>query len=220
MILIEPIQNHERHRFQSSKRDAAEGYTFAHPAQGEAPLRSNDELADLLVAAGRGDRDAFRALYDATSPKLFGIILRIIRNRAAAEDILQDVYLRIWRNAATYSREAGPALAWLNSIARNRTIDLLRQKSFATPPVSEDGVDWYEKIAAPGDPEADLVDIAALRHCLGAIEEPNRSCVLLAYYEGYSREELAARFGKPVNTIKTWLHRSLLSLKACLEQTS
>ncbi len=102
------------------------------------------------------------------------------------------------------------ALAWLNSIARNRTIDLLRQKSFATPPVSEDGVDWYEKIAAPGDPEADFADIAALRRCLGAIEEPNRSCVLLAYYEGYSRDELAARFGKPVNTIKTWLHRSLL----------
>ena len=67
-------------------------------------------LADLLVAAGRGDRDAFRALYDQTSPKLFGIILRIIRNRAAAEDILQDVYLKIWRNAATYSRETGPAL--------------------------------------------------------------------------------------------------------------
>ncbi len=62
--------------------------------RGEALLRSNDELADLLVAAGRGDRDAFRALYHATSPKLFGIILRIIRNRAAAEDVLQDVYLK------------------------------------------------------------------------------------------------------------------------------
>ncbi len=183
-------------------------------------MRSSDEIADLLVAVAGGDREAFRALYDETSPKLFGVILRIIRNRSSAEDILQDVYLKIWRNAASYSREAGPALAWLNSIARNRTIDRLRQKSFATPPVAEDGVDWYEKIAAPGDPEADLVTVAALRRCLGAIEEPNRSCVLLAYYEGYSRDELAARFGKPVNTIKTWLHRSLLSLKACLEQRS
>ena len=183
-------------------------------------MPSNDELADLIAATGRGDRDAFRALYDATSAKLFAIILRIIRNRSSAEDILQDVYLKIWRGAASYSREAGPASAWLNSIARNRTIDLLRQKSFATPPVSEDGVDWFEKIAAPGDPAADLADVASLRRCLAAIEEPNRSCVLLAYYEGYSRDELALRYDKPVNTIKTWLYRSLLSLKACLEQTS
>ncbi len=188
--------------------------------RGEAPLRSNDELADLIVAAGGGDREAFRALYDETSAKLFGIILRIIRNRTSAEDVLQDVYLRIWRGAASYSRETGPALAWLSSIARNRTIDLLRQKSFAAPPVYDDGVDWYEKIPSPGDPEADLIDVAALRRCLGAIEEPYRSCVLLAYYEGYSRDELAARAGKPVSTIKTWLRRSLLSLKACLEQTS
>ena len=102
-------------------------------------------------------------------------------------------------------REAGPALAWLNSIARNRTIDLLRQKSFVTPAVAEDGDDWYEKIAGPRDAEADSLDIASLRRCLGGIEEPGRSCVLLAYYEGYSRDELAARFASRVNTIKTWL---------------
>jgi RNA polymerase sigma factor (sigma-70 family) len=190
--------------------------------RGDALLQGKDEtsLADLIVAVGGGDRAAFRALYDQTSPKLFGIILRIIRNRAAAEDILQDVYLRVWRNASSYSRETGPGLAWLNSIARNRAIDLLRRKSFTAPPVDEDGTDWYEKIAGPRDVEADLLDVAALRRCLGAIEEPSRSCVLLAYYEGYSRDELATRFDKPVNTIKTWLYRSLNALKACLEQTS
>jgi RNA polymerase sigma-70 factor (ECF subfamily) len=190
--------------------------------QGESLLPSNDtaRLADLIVAVGRGDRAAFRALYDQTSAKLYGVILRIIRNRSSADDVLQDVFLRIWRSAASYSPEAGPPLAWLNSIARNRTIDLLRQKSFSTPPVQDDDGDWYEKIAAPRDSEADLMDVATLRHCLGGIEEPQRSCVLLAYYEGYSRDELADRFGKPVNTIKTWLHRSLVSLKACLEQAS
>ncbi len=177
-------------------------------------------LADLIVAVGGGDRAAFRALYDQTSAKLYGIVLRIIRNRAAADDVLQDVYLRVWRSAGSFSPDQGPPLAWLNSIARNRTIDRLRQKSFLTPPVWEDGVDWYEKIAAPRDEEADFLDASALRHCLGGIEEPQRSCVLLAYYEGYSRDELAERFGKPVNTIKTWLHRSLVSLKACLEQAS
>ena len=185
-------------------------------------MQSTDKtgLAALIAAVGAGDRAAFRTLYDQTAPKLFGIILRIIRNRAAAEDVLQDVFLRIWRNAGAYSADAGPPLAWLNAIARNRTIDLLRQKSFATPPVGQDDGDWYEKIAAPRDSEADFIDIASLRRCLGGIEEPQRSCVLLAYYEGYSRDELAERYGKPVNTIKTWLHRSLISLKACLEPTS
>lgn len=147
------------------------------------------------------------------------MILRILRDRAAAEDVLQDVYLRIWRNAATYSADAGPATAWLCAIARNRAIDLLRRKSFAAPRRDEPG-DWSEKLAAPGDPQADAADLSALRHCLGAIEEPHRSCVLLAYYEGYSREELAARFDKPVNTIKTWLHRSLAALRSCLDGAS
>ncbi|PNG26022.1 sigma-70 family RNA polymerase sigma factor [Methylocella silvestris] len=179
--------------------------------------KDDASLADLIAATADGDRDAFQALYNATSGKLFAIILRIIRNKSTAEDILQDVYLRVWRNASSYAPEAGPPMAWLNSIARNRTIDVLRRKSFFAPPMPDE-TDWYEKIASPRDEEADLIDIGALRHCLGAIEEPNRSCVLLAYYEGYSREELAARFDKPVNTIKTWLHRSLLALRACLDK--
>ncbi len=185
-------------------------------------MRSIDNagLAELIAAVADGDRVAFRALYDQTSSKLFGVILRMIRNRPLAEDLLQDVYLRVWRNARGYSPDAGPPLAWLNSIARNRTIDALRQKNFVQTAYGDDGGDWYEKIAGPRDLEADLMDVAALRHCLGAIEEPSRSCVLLAYYEGYSRDELAARYGKPVGTIKTWLHRSLVALKACLEAAS
>jgi RNA polymerase sigma factor (sigma-70 family) len=180
----------------------------------------NAGLAELIAATAGGDRIAFRKLYDQTSAKLFAIILRMIRNRTLAEDILQDVYLRVWRNADSYGPTEGAPLAWLNSIARNRTIDVLRRKRIDQPPADESGIDWYEKIAGRGDAEADLMDIAMLRHCLGEIEEPIRSCVLLAYYEGYSRDELAARFGKPVNTIKTWLHRSLIALKTCMEASS
>jgi RNA polymerase sigma factor (sigma-70 family) len=178
------------------------------------------ELADLVLAVGRRDRGAFRQLYNRTAPKLFAIILRIIRDRSLAEDILQDVFLKIWRNAESFSSDGGAPLAWLNSIARNRTIDVLRQKSHILPDTNKDDIDWYEKIAEARDREADIMDIAALRHCLGEIDEATRSCVLLAYYDGYSREELAVRFDKPVNTIKTWLHRGLISLKACLEATS
>lgn len=175
------------------------------------------ELADLIIAVAAGDRGAYRQLYDRTAPKLFGIVLRMIRDRSMAEDILQDIFLRVWRNAGNFAPETGSAMAWLSSIARNRTIDVLRQKSLVLPDRDESGIDWQEMIADPHDREVEFMDVSALRHCLSEIEEPARSCVLLAYYEGYSREELASRYERPVNTIKTWLHRSLLALKACLE---
>jgi RNA polymerase sigma-70 factor (ECF subfamily) len=177
------------------------------------------ELAKLLLAVAQADRAAFRRLYDKTAPKLFAIVLRIIRDRSLAEDILQDVFLRIWRNAGTFSPEAGLPMAWLSSIARNRTLDILRQKTFVPPNHAEDEPDWSALLADPRDIEADFGQIAALRHCLGEIDEPARTCVLLAYYEGYSREELAQRFDRPVNTIKTWLHRALAVLKTCLDKT-
>jgi RNA polymerase sigma factor (sigma-70 family) len=181
------------------------------------PSPDNAELANLVSAVGRRDRLAFKRLYAVAAPKLFGLILRILRDRAMAEDVLQDVFARVWQSAEGFSPDAGSAMAWLSTIARNRAIDMLRSKGPPLAAPDEEGTDYYERLAAPGDPEADMTNLAALRHCLGEIEEPARSCVLLAYYEGYSREELATRFERPVNTIKTWLHRSLAALKTCLE---
>ncbi len=175
------------------------------------------ELDTLLVAVARHDRDAFRQLYDRTAPKLLATILRIVRIRSAAEEVLQDVYLRIWQNAESYAPQTAPAKAWMSSIARNRAIDVLRQKGFTSVSGAKDEVDWYERIAEDRDREADMINNASLRHCLQTIEPQARDCVLLAYYEGYSREELATRYGRPVNTIKTWLHRSLSSLRTCLD---
>jgi RNA polymerase sigma factor (sigma-70 family) len=175
-------------------------------------------LDDLLCAVARHDRDAFRNLYEVAAPKLFGTVLRITRNQAAAEEVLQDVFLRIWQNAASFSPDTGPARAWMNSVARNRAIDVLRQRA-SVPSLPGDGDDGiFERIAEDRDREGDMINNASLRHCLGEIEEPARDCVLLAYYEGYSREELAQRFERPVNTIKTWLHRTLASLRACLDE--
>ena len=108
-------------------------------------------------------------------------------------------------------------MGWLSSIARNRAIDVLRQKTEQTMPQGEDGQDWFVHIAEGRDRESEMLDQNALRHCLGKIEPEKRSCILLAYYEGFSREELAEKFGQPVNTIKTWLHRGLAALKTCLE---
>ena len=175
------------------------------------------DLATLLQATARGERLAFKQLYDATSPKLFGIILRMSRSRASAEEVLQDVYVKIWRNASRYAPDMGSAMGWLTTIARNRAIDVLRQRAEVTMTPNEDGEDWFERIAENRDRESEMLDMNALRHCLGQIEPEKRSCIMLAYYEGYSREELATRFSQPVNTVKTWLHRGLAALKTCLE---
>ena len=171
----------------------------------------------LLLAVAQRDRTAFRRLYDLAAPKLFATVLRILRSRPAAEEVLQDVFLRIWQNAGNFAPGSGPARAWMNSIARNRAIDVLRQKTFVSLPRDDDGTDLYERVPEERDREADVINNASLRHCLSTIDEPARICVLLAYYEGYSREELAQRYDRPVNTIKTWLHRSLATLRACLD---
>lgn len=176
------------------------------------------ELERLLVAVARRDRVAFRHLYDLAAPKLFAVILRIVRNRPAAEDVLQDVFLRIWQNAESFSPQTAPARVWMNSIARNRAIDVLRQKGFA--PVSaayDDDSRWYERVAEDRDREGDMVMTATVSRCLDTIDAQARDCVLLAYYEGFSREELAQRYNRPVNTIKTWLHRSLAQLRTCID---
>jgi RNA polymerase sigma-70 factor (ECF subfamily) len=105
------------------------------------------------------------------------------------------------------------------SITRNRAIDILRARNPAEPAGTE-ATDFLTNIADAAGGEGQMMELAALQHCLGTLETAARDCILLAYYEGYSREELASRFGRPVGTIKTWLHRSLAALKSCLELTS
>jgi RNA polymerase sigma factor (sigma-70 family) len=179
----------------------------------------NGELVLLIDAVAAGDRDAFGKLYQRTAPKLFAILLRILRNRGAAEDALQDVFLKIWQNAGSFSAAAGPPMGWLISVARNRAIDILRRKNPAEPAATETA-DIFANIADTASGEEQMTELAALQHCLETLDEQARACILLAYYEGYSREELANRFGRPVGTVKTWLHRSLALLKSCLEATT
>ncbi len=174
------------------------------------------DLNRLLLAVAARDAVAFRQLYELTSAKLLGVVLRIMKSRPAAEEVLQDVFLRIWLNADRFSPETAPARVWLNAVARNRAIDVLRQRGPIMAAEAGD-VDWYEQIAEDRDREGDIIDAASLRRCLGQLDPQTRGCVLLAYYEGFSREELAQRYGRPVNTIKTWLHRSLAVLRECLD---
>lgn len=174
------------------------------------------ELGNLADAVARGDKAAFARLYEATSPKLFAICLRMLGDRAAAEDVLQEVYVKLWHGAARFDRTRGPIMAWLIAVTRNRAIDALRQRGRQP---SRPGADPEATLGAFVDPGGGpgAAERLALIGCLGQLSERQREIVLLAYYEGYSREELALRYSRPTGTIETWLRAALKALRACLE---
>lgn len=177
---------------------------------------ADEEDADALLAAvARRDRAAFRALYSGTSGKLFAVALRILRDRGRAEDALQETYVEVWRQAGNFDPARGSAGAWLAVIARNRAIDLLRREGRA--PAARDDVD-VDSLAPLGNPgRGSSAELMTLIACLDRLDREPRLMVLLAYLEGRTRDELAARFERPVNTVKTLLRRGLESLRACLD---
>jgi RNA polymerase sigma-70 factor (ECF subfamily) len=183
---------------------------------GRAPTGASDDLSNLLSRIATRDAAAFAALYKQTNAKLYGVVARILTRGDAAADALQEVYVRIWEKAGEFDPLKGSPLAWMATIARNRALDEVRR----VRPVSlEDQPEGFEPAAEEIDPLAvreRSERLMALVDCLKALDEEKRAIVLLAYYRGSSREALAKRFGRPVPTIKTWLHRSLAQLRDCL----
>ena len=181
-------------------------------------MTSETEIDDLLLAVARSDRAAFRLLYDRVSPKLFGIALKITRDRAVAEDVLQEVFTDVWRKARNFDPRRGEAGAWLAVIARNRSVDALRRQGRGIMGATTGSEADMEAAPDPSSAGDGGVDTLTLIDCLNRLEERQRDLILRAYYQGDSREELARRFDAPVNTVKTWLRRGLLSLKSCLDE--
>jgi RNA polymerase sigma factor (sigma-70 family) len=191
--------------------------------------RSHD-LSRLLSRAGLGDRAAFATLYERTSSHLFAVVLRINRDRAQAEDILQEVYVNVWRAASGFDAAQSQPLTWLTSIARNRAIDSLRRLQTqprmrsAGPEVegreSEDD-DVYDTVAddAPGplDLLSRAVEARSLAACMDKLSATQRQSLALAFFQGLSHAEVAAQMRQPLGTIKSWLRRSLATLKSCLQ---
>ena len=179
-------------------------------------VSSSSELAAVLERVGRGDRSAFELLYRATSAKLYGIILRIVGNRSVADDLLQEVYVKAWQRAADFDTARASPITWLAAIARNRAIDEVRRHKPVSTEQNVEEMDLPGEDAHPLDAQARREDLRALMACLDQLDGEKREIVLLAYYRGMSRDDLAERFTRPVPTIKTWLHRSLAQLKTCL----
>ena len=176
------------------------------------------EIEELLGQVALEDRKALGVLYDRCAPKLFGICLRVLKDRAAAEDALQESFVKVWKHADRYAANGLSPMTWLITIARNTAIDALRTQRRAGV-----GADLDEVLAmpAPGPtPEAAAVAASEARRiagCMDALEEDRRDAVRGAYLEGLSYAELAEKAGVPLNTMRTWLRRSLMKLKDCLQ---
>jgi RNA polymerase sigma-70 factor, ECF subfamily len=174
------------------------------------------ELVWLLAAVAKGDEAAFERLYAATRAKLYGVALRILRRSDLADEVMQDAYLKIWRGAGGFDPRLASPITWMVAIARNRAIDLARRRTDSS---LEEEPAAMDAVADTPDPLARREvsdDLRRLLNCLGGLDDERRQMVLLAYYNGWSREQLAAKFDKPVNTVKTWLRRSLVEVRECL----
>ena len=175
-------------------------------------------LADLMPRIAAGDRAALRQLYDATSAKLFGVCLRILSDRDESEDVLQEVYLTIWRRADRFEAGRAGVMTWISTIARNRAIDRLRARG---PLAYAEAVEDLE--IDDGSIPADALlmtaeDSGALSRCMSELDDRTETVIRTAFFEGVTYEALAQRLETPLGTVKSWIRRGLLKLKGCLER--
>ncbi|MEM6729565.1 MAG: sigma-70 family RNA polymerase sigma factor [Pseudomonadota bacterium] len=185
-------------------------------------MASRDDIEEYLARIALGERAAFDALYEATSAKLFGICLRVLNDRAAAEEALQDALVRIWERADRYRVNGLSPMTWLITVTRNLAIDRLRaRRSVAGGVANSAGEEALDALADAGPtPEEAAIGAsegARLRACLKTLPEDRGEAVVRAYMVGETYQELATRFDVPLNTMRTWLRRALISLKDCLK---
>ncbi len=181
-------------------------------------------LERLLGRVALQDRGALRELYRATGGRLLAVATRILDDRAAAEDVLQDTFMTVWTRAARFPALRTSPLAWLTAIARNRAIDLLRRRRPETPLAWTDAEGHEHSHDAADESDSPLEQLLALQaegrlgECMAQIEPEPRAAIALAYFEGLTHDELARRIGRPLGTVKAWIRRSLLRLRDCLAE--
>jgi RNA polymerase sigma factor (sigma-70 family) len=179
------------------------------------------QLKILLAAVARRDADAFRSLYDATSSKLFGFALRILIKRELAEEVLQESFVSIWNNAASYQAGMAAPMTWMTTIVRNKAFDLLRRVDSAIE-IDADTFDKDVMDALESDDPTPIEslqltqDSKALARCFAKLEGLHRQAIALAFYHDLSHSEVADQMKLPIGTVKTWVRRGLERLRLCL----
>jgi RNA polymerase sigma-70 factor, ECF subfamily len=174
------------------------------------------ELVWLLAAVAKGDQAAFQRLYEATRAKLYGVLLRILGTPELADDVMQETYLKVWNTAGRFDPTIASPITWMVAIARNRAIDIVRRKGHASIEETPEAMNIAADTPAPLARREMTEELRRLLACLGKLDPEKQRIVLLAYYSGWSREQLARKLDIPVNTIKTWLRRSLLEIRECM----
>jgi len=177
-------------------------------------MLTTPELVWLLAAVAKSDQAAFERLYQATGAKLYGTAIRILRRADLANEALQEVYLKVWNLAGQFDPAAASPITWMVAIARNHVIDLVRKR----PEIVVEQEPEVTEVATenPSAKREISEELKCLLACMGRLDEDRRRLVLLAYYGGWSREQLAAKFERPVNTVETWLRRALADIRECI----
>ena len=170
----------------------------------------------MIARCALGDRAAMDALYQATSAKLFGICLRILGERPAAEDVLQEVYVKVWHASDRYASNGNSPITWLAAIARNAAIDRRRARGRRRERGTDRLPEMPDRAPTPEDAAIASGEAGRIVHCMGQLEEARARAVRGAYLEGRSYAELAKAAGVPLNTMRTWLRRSLIALRECM----
>ena len=175
----------------------------------------DDPLVEALAGTARGDREAFAALYRAAAPALMGVALKVLRRRDAAEDVLQEAFIAIWDKAGQYRPERGAPMSWMAMVVRYRAIDRLRREARRPEDAAASGDDFADVSISPET----VFDSRAkdVMRCLERLAPDPQRAIWLAMREGLTHEEVSARMGRPLGTVKSWIRRGLIELKGCLE---
>lgn len=169
-----------------------------------------------LLACARGERFALRALYEREGRWLLGVAMRIVRDRERAEDVLHDAFIQVWHHAATFEPALGSGRGWLYTVVRHAALKAARERGrLQVMDVAElTALSDAQQQQRDGDDRG--LDAGSLERCLGRLDDTRRACVVHAFVDGYTHEQIATRLNTPLGTVKSWIKRSLASLKECL----
>lgn len=181
-------------------------------------MEQQDQLVQLMHKCTMGNQSAFAELYELTSSKLFGVVLRIVHREDIAQDVLQEAYVKIWHNANAYHQDKGTVITWMISIARYRALDALRRRKHDA---HHDDIDEAYDLSsdAPGPLQQSIVafDSKRLGGCMKQLKDKQAESIQMAYFYGMTHEEIGANLDTPLGTVKSWIRRGLISLKECVE---